>query len=1169
LKQFSPVILLWLFQLSVAIAQSGPLGTCTSICNGSLGDNIYPNGDFGSGISNVVPVNPGLAPGYIYQTNPPPNDGFYSIANSTAPWGWFAANVWIDIEDNGPEPNGYMMVVNASYPPGMFFQNTVEVCEGTLYEFSVDVINIFKGHFTGTIYPNLTFMIDNVAYCETGDISNDEQWHTVRFSFTTAPGQTSLLLGMRNNAPGGYGNDLAIDNISFRACGPELLAPDTLWFCAGSSAQLQLQSLNSPFSSTVYQWQVLLNNNWEDIPGADSLTWNVPNPQDGAAYRLLAASAIPNLAIPNCRVVSQAIRLVELPALLVSASGSDVLCYGMGNTSVEAQVFSGQAPYNYAWNNGSTDQMLADVAAGNYQVTITDAQGCSASTSVAVNEAPELVTGIIPTPVSCFGGSNGQAIAYASGGTWPYTFSWETGQTSAQVGGLNAGPYTVTLTDAHGCSASTSVSISEPSALVPAANWGATSCFGGNDAIATASASGGTSPYTFLWNTGQTSAQVSGLSSGPYNVTLTDAHGCSASTTGNIQEPGLLVANTLAGAVSCFGGNNATASAQCTGGTGPYYFLWNNGQTTAQLAGLSAGTYTVTATDAQGCTAVQWASVDQSALLVSTAVSVVTPCFGGNDGAVSIQSNGGQAPYQYQWSNGQSGTSMSGLAAGLYSVTTTDALGCTTINTTVVGQPTPVVLNVTSGSVSCFGGANGSLMATTGGGTGPYSIAWSNGQIGITANGLSAGTYTLTATDAQGCTASSSAIVITPTAIVSDITAQDPDCFGGANGMANLLPNGGTPPYSYQWQNGQTGASAQQLSAGSYQVTIIDAHGCTYTSSTSLGQPTQVSGNVQALEADCFGAATGQAWSSPSGGTPPYSFSWQNGQTTPQINGLTSGWYGLSITDAHQCTGAMQVWVGQPTPLSVVPVTQPVSCPEVANGIAYASASGGVEPYLFAWSNGQSGPEISALVMGTYTVTATDAQGCTAVAVEMVDSELPIEVDLGLDLTFFLGDELVLTAHTNVPPGLIQDYSWSGAGGSAQCANCYQYQFVPLESGCERVIVTTLDGCQASDEVCFKIRPGKHLYVPNVFHPDDSGDNDFFTIFSDASVKQILYLNIYSRWGEQLFQTKNIQTNHEPSGWDGNFRGNPMNPGVFVWVAEVEFIDGQVLFLKGDVTLVR
>jgi gliding motility-associated-like protein len=727
----------------------------------------------------------------------------------------------------------------------------------------------------------------------------------------------------------------------------------------------------------------------------------------------------------------------------------------------------------------------------------------------------------------------------------------------------------VTVTDAQGCSANTAATIIEPLALMPGTSGGAVSCFGGNDAIATASATGGISPYTFLWSTGQTSAQASGLSAGPYSVTLTDAQGCSATTTGNIPEPGLLVVNTLAGTVSCFGGNNASASASTSGGTSPYNFLWSNGQTTAQIGGLSAGSYTVTATDAHGCTAVQWATVDQSALLVSTAFPDETTCFGGNDGAVSIQSNGGQAPYQYQWSNGQTGTSISGLPAGPYSVTITDAFGCTTLNTALVNQPPQLTLSAAPGAVSCFGHANGTLNASLSGGTGPYTIEWSNGQNGFMATGLLAGTYSLTATDAHGCTGSSIGVVNTPTALQSSTTTQDPACFGSANGLATLHLSGGTPPYSYQWQNGQTGTSAQQLSAGNYQVTATDAQGCTQTNSVSLGQPTAVSGTIQALEAGCFGAATGQAWVSPVGGTPPYTFTWQNGETTAQISGLPSGWYGLTITDAHQCPGTAQIWVGQPWPLLIDPFALPVSCPELADGMASATASGGVAPYSFAWSNGQSGPEISALAMGAYTVTATDAHGCTAVAEETVETELPIEVDLGLDQTFFLGDELVLTAHTNLPPGEILDYSWSGTGGAIQCADCFQYQFVPLESGCERVLVTSVHGCQASDEVCFKLRPGRHIYVPNVFHPDDSGDNDFFTIYSDASVKQILYLNIYNRWGEQLFQANNIQTNHEPSGWDGNFRGNPMNPGVFVWVAEVEFIDGEVVFLKGDVTLVR
>ncbi len=1245
MKQFLPVILLWLFQLIGATAQSGQIGTCTSTCHGSLGDNIYPNGDFGSGFPNVVQINPGLAPGYIYQTNPPPNDGYYSITNHTAPWGWFAPDVWIKIEDNGPEPDGYMMVVNASYPPGLFFQQPVAVCENTLYEFSVDVINIFKKQFPQSIKPDLSFMIDQVAYCETGDIPNDEQWHTVRFSFTTAPGQTSLLLGMRNNAPGGYGNDLAIDNISFRACGPALLAPDTLWFCAGSSVALEAQMLNSPFPSTAYQWQILANGSWEDIPGADSSVWNVPDPLNGSEYRLLVASATANLAVPNCRVVSQVIRLTELPALLVSAYGSDVLCYGMGNTSVEAQVFSGQAPYNYAWNNGSTDQMLTGVAAGDYQVTITDARGCSAASSVTVNEAPpQLISGMVLVPVTCFGGANGQAIATATGGTYPYVYSWENGasidtlqglsagnylltvtdaqgctvtasasittpaavslsstatavscfggsdavisaladggtgpydfawnqgQTTAQIVGLTAGNYTVTVTDLQGCTVSASANVATPTGLSTSANGGATSCFGAHDAIATASVTGGTVPYTFLWSTGQTTAQISGLSAGSYFVTVTDAHGCSASTSGSIGEPLAIVPAANWGAASCFGGNDATATASASGGTSPYTFLWSTGQTGAQAGGLSAGPYTVTLTDAHGCSATATGNIQAPDLLVANTLAGTVSCFGDDNATASVQSTGGTGPYYFLWSNGQTTTQIAGLSAGTYTVTTTDTHGCTVVQWASVDQSALLVSTAIPVETACFGGNDGAVSIQSSGGQAPYQYQWSNGQTVTSMSGLQAGPYSVTTTDALGCTASASAIVITPTAILSGITAQDPDCFGGANGMAIIQPNGGTPPYNIQWQNGQTGASAQQLSAGSYQVTVTDAHGCTHTNSTSLGQPTAISGSVQALEADCFGAATGQAWGSPSGGTPPYTFTWQNGHTTAQITGLPSGWYGLSITDTHQCTGALQVWVGQPMPLSVDPNSQPVSCPQVANGILYTTASGGVAPYLFTWSTGQSGPSISALVMGDYTVTATDARGCTAVAVETVDTELPIEVDLGLDQIFFLGDELVLMAQTNVPSGQIQDYSWSGTGGSAQCADCYQYQFVPLESGCETVLVTSIDGCQAWDEVCFTLRPGRHIYVPNVFHPNDSGDNDFFTIFSDASVKQILYLKIFSRWGEQLFQTNNIQTNHEPSGWDGNFRGNPMNPGVFVWVAEVEFIDGQVLFLKGDVTLVR
>lgn len=1295
------------------------LGACTSACHGSLGENIYPNGDFGSGFPNVVPVDPGLAPGYIYQTNPPPNDGYYTIGNSTAPWGWFAADVWIDIEDNGPEPNGYMMVVNASYPPGIFFQNTVAVCENTLYEFSIDVINIFESQFPQSIRPNLSFLIDNVAYCETGDIPIDEQWHTVRFSFTTAPGQTSVQLGMRNNAPGGYGNDLAIDNISFRACGPDILTPDTLWFCPGNSVQLNAELQNVPFTSVAYQWQVWVNGNWVDLPGADSITWTLINAQQDAEYRLLVASALPNLALPSCRVVSKTIHLAQLPALVVQTSGLDAACFGQNNGTVSAQTLSGIAPYTYLWNTGNSGEMVTDLPAGAYQVTSTDAQGCMGVATVGISEPAPLVSGILPQAVSCFGGSNGMAIASASGGTTPYSFLWENGvttdtlqglstgiytltitdahgctqsatgnigapsmlipsaaieppscfggsngtatamatggtgglsflwsggqttaqisglpagnytvtimdangctasttssigepsllipgatgtaascfggndgtatamatggsggfsflwsggQTMAQISGLSAGNYTVTVTDSNGCTASTSSIIGEPSLLIPGVSGTAASCFGGNDGMASASATGSVGPYTFLWSGGQTTAQISGLTAGNYTVTISDAHGCTATAQGIVSEPGLLQTSGMAGMVSCFGGNNASASVTATGGSGGYTYLWSGGQSTAQVSGLSAGNYTVTVSDAHGCTAVQSLSVDQSSLMVSTAAAGETSCFGGSDGTTSVQTSGGQAPYQYLWSNGQTLDALTGLPAGPYSVTATDALGCSSTANTSVNQPSPVTLSALPGASSCAGGSDGTLIAQPGGGIGPYTIWWSTEQTGPMLSGLPAGNYTLIATDAHGCTATASTVVSEPSALQGSLAVQDATCLGSADGTATVAMQGGTPPYSYAWQNGQTGATAQQLTAGSYQVTVTDAHGCTLSASGSVGQPTTLSGATQAQDADCYGSATGLAWATANGGTPPYSFVWQTGQSTGQVSGLASGWYGVSISDAHQCMQVLSVWVDQPPPLVVHPVGLPVSCPEVSDGSASALASGGVGPYSYAWSTGQAGPGIASLAMGAYTVTATDAHGCSVQATASIEEGLTPTVDLGLDQTVFLGEEILLTAHTNLPANQILEYEWTGDGGEQQCATCFQYQFLPLKSGCERVLVRSVKGCEAWDDMCYTLLPRRHIYVPNVFHPDDSGENDYFTIYSDASVKQIRYLKIYSRWGEHLFQADHIPTNHEPSGWDGTYRGQPMNPGVFVWVAEVEFIDGEVIFLKGDVTLVR
>jgi gliding motility-associated-like protein len=1305
--------------LPAALAQQAPASPCASACTGVLGENIYPNGDFGTGIPNVIANNPNLAPGYLYQPGPPPNDGYYTITNSTFNWGWFAQNYWIDIEDNGPEPNGYFMVVNASYPPGLFFQNSVAVCENTMYEFSVDVINIFFSQFATAIKPNLSFLIDDIVYCTTGDIPADQAWHTMRFSFTTAPGQTSVKLAMQNNAPGGYGNDLALDNISFRTCGPELATSDTVGFCSGQSVLLEAQLLNNVFAQPEYQWQIFSNGTWESIPDADSIVLIVADPQDGNLFRLLTASSQNNIQELHCRAVSSDIRLVEQPSLQLQTAVSDVTCFGQQNGIAQVQSLNGLAPFTYQWNSNSSGNALNGLAPGDYALVVTDAWGCTGAAAVTVAEPAPLVSILTMQPVNCFGESTGEVFATATGGTAPYTFAWSSSASGDTLTGLSAGDYLLTLTDARGCSFSNqatittppplsfesdiqavscfgvtdgsaslvvsggsppfaflwntgtadsaihtlmagvysctatdvqgctltaSFDISEPPALSLTATAGDVACFNGQEGSTQAMATGGTAPFVFLWNDGQTTAQITGLPAATYTVTvtdanactsvaesiiasppplqtqvaavdelcfeqtegqaiatvsggvapyqflwntgqttsglnglpagaywvvITDANGCNSTASASIQQPELFSLTAFATEVRCFGGNDAVAGTTVSGGTFPYTIQWSAGQAGAQVDGLAAGPYSVTAIDAHGCSATQVLTVVQPPALVSIHGAAAVTCFGANDGATWVEVSGGQTPYQYLWSNGAEVSQPGNLPAGSYAVTVTDARSCTLTASLQVDQPPALLAQIDAIPANCAGQSDGSANAFVTGGTAPYTILWSNQQNAPAINGLPAGSYTLTAVDAQGCSLSASTTINEPPPLVGLTQVQDVACFGDDSGTATIALSGGTAPYIHYWQNGHSGNSLQQLPAGAYSVTATDAHGCTISASMTVQQPPALHSEIEAQDAACFGLAEGTASVTATGGVPPYTFSWQTGESTPQINHLLSGWYTVDISDVHLCRTSNQVWIGQPTPLGLNTHGKPLSCPEVTDGMVSANAEGGIGPYTFVWNTQQTGATLQHLTPGTYTVTVTDGHGCTLASTQTV-GELPgPSVNLGLDQIVVLGEELLLIAQTNLPGYAVAEYDWRGDAGEQTCDDCYSLQFVPLAGGCERVRVRDIHGCEAEDEICYQVRRERHIYVPNVFTPNDDGENDFFTIYSDASVKEIRYLSVYDRWGEHLFIASGIPTNNDPLGWDGIFQGHPLNPGVFVWVAEVEFIDGEVILLKGDVTLLR
>lgn len=305
-------------------------------CSGLRGENILPDGDFGGGIDEILLIDPGFAPGYTYTTVPPPSDGFYTITNNTTDWGSFALNSWINTGDNSNNPEGYMMVVNATVEPGIFFQRTVDVCENTNYEFSVDVINVVKPIGAQRIQPLVDFQIDGVTLYSTGNVPQDGSWKTYGFSFTTAPGVTEVTLSLINNAPGGIGNDLALDNISFLACGPEVTtgAISANSFCPGDSTSLSIE-IGPGLDDPVIQWQISLDqgDSWSNLGAASTDTFVLVEALVfDALYRALVAESFSNLQNIACSALSEPISLDFLPidhCFTSPIQNIDDLCNGL------------------------------------------------------------------------------------------------------------------------------------------------------------------------------------------------------------------------------------------------------------------------------------------------------------------------------------------------------------------------------------------------------------------------------------------------------------------------------------------------------------------------------------------------------------------------------------------------------------------------------------------------------------------------------------------------------------------------------------------------------------------------------------------------------------------------------------------------------------------------
>lgn len=381
-------------------------------------------------------------------------------------------------------------------------------------------------------------------------------------------------------------------------------------------------------------------------------------------------------------------------SMTASITGTEVSCNGGSDGTITVTVSSGTANYDYSWSNGastsnssSNSNTITGLAAGTYTVTVTDANSNTVAASHTIGEpsSPVSATITVDQMVSCFNGNDGQMTASASGGSGAFSFAWMNGSTSATISGLTAGTYTVTVTDANGCTDSESATITGPSSglsISLSVDSNATcNTTGGISAIA----SGGTTAYTYAWSTGSSMSSITGLTAGSYTVTVTDANGCTDVESGTISQSSTLIASIAQGSsISCNGGNDGSLTSSATGGTAGYTYSWVTGGTTATQTNLAAGTYTVTVTDANGCTDEETFTLTEPTTLVVSGTGTNQNCSGSN-GSATASGSGGTLPYSFVWSIGSSNATISSLSAGTYSVTATDANGCTDSAQVIIG----------------------------------------------------------------------------------------------------------------------------------------------------------------------------------------------------------------------------------------------------------------------------------------------------------------------------------------------------------------------------------------------------------------------------------------------------------------------------------------------------
>ena len=824
--------------------------------------------------------------------------------------------------------------------------------------------------------------------------------------------------------------------------------------------------------------------------GTPTFSWNTtPIQTTATALGLIAGTYTVTITDTNNCSIQKQVVITEPDAIVTTiTSQTNVLCFGNNTGSATVSATGGTGVLTYSWNTipEQITPMATGLVAGTYYVTITDANGCSKIQEVLINQPSAALSATISnsTNVSCFGGNNGNATVLVTGGTSPYTYSWNTSpiKTSATAAGLTAGIYNVTVTDANGCSTSTAVTITEPAGMSAAISAQTNVfCSGNSTGSATVTATGGTAPYSYSWNTTpvQTSDVAINLPKGTFTATITDANGCTTTRQATITEPnGIVTAIASQTNVDCFGNNTGAVTISASGGTGNLIYSWDTipVQNSLNATGLFAGTYSLTVTDDNNCTKVQTVTITQpNDINIVIDLEKDITCFNDANGEIKITITGGTLNYNYTWTKDgipyATIEDISNLSPGIYAVIVSDANNCNpkTATFTITEPPVLAVSLINKTNILCFGAATGSIDIAVIGGTpslSGYNFAWKgpNGFTSSTQNlsAITAGTYTVLVTDNSGCSKALSVTLTQSTAIILSATTTPIICYGSNDASISLTINGGVTPYTIAWSNLGGETFQDNLSAGDYLITVTDANNCVKTLNVNIPEAPLFTINPVVKNISCFGAQDGSINLNIIGGIAPVKLVWDDNAAAGNVrNNLKSGTYTVTIVDGKPCTIKRTFIIIEPQPLILsANTTNAFDCDNANSGAINLLVAGGTPPFTYSWSNGSTTEDLVNIPAGNYLITVTDSKGCSKQAQYSINRPPPIVIGVATKTEFdcetkYVKQNFVAQVSGGVPPYQLAWSNGTVSGPNNEIMNTSQ-------NGTVLLYVTDALGCKAN-----------------------------------------------------------------------------------------------------------